>query len=78
MTTTTDTIRDEYTPVVMTHEGEPVAAIVDYAAFALLADLFDQVQQARNAGELPTPRAWRTMMLEMIYGGFTHHQEVTA
>lgn len=67
-----------YSPIVMTKDGEPVAAIVDCDALILLRPRLDEVQALRDAGALPTPAGWVQMCQELVADGYGQPCEVTA
>jgi hypothetical protein len=54
----------------MTHEGAPVAAIVDYEAFLVLRPALDALQAQRNAGRADTPAGWSLMCCQMLTDGY--------
>jgi hypothetical protein len=67
-----------YQPIVMTQDGEPIAAIIDYAALLLLHPKLDELQALRQAGALPTPAGWQQMCHELVAEGYGEVCEAAA
>jgi hypothetical protein len=68
-----------YAPVLMTHAGATVAAIVDIEAFELVVHKLDQVQARRDAGTLPTPAGWSQLRADLCeFLGVADEEAATA
>lgn len=55
-----------YSPIVMTSNGRPIAAIIDYAALQALTPELDALQALRDNGHTSTPDAWLNLRAELV------------